>query len=415
MQESFQYILDHYLEHNGRATKADPSYKVLCVDLKHEIESFLSSYGDLKVKGSIGNGNRALCPWLAVMNRKIGTSTTHGLYIVYLFCSDMKGFYLSLNQGITYFARQYKNKKYIYAEKVAQYFQKEIPSSPFSADPISLGSSRGELGYGYEKTNIISKHYSSHNFSDNELKRDLEKMMEIYSYLLSYFPSFSYEKIVEDILNYISLNGDEDRKKRFLVKGEEAEKILKDVLEEKNAFDDLELQLEEVEPRCEISHHLKALDLEKTIHKKVDYIAQASKNAEDGARGEALALEYERKRLANIGLSDYIDKISWVSVESDSFGYDIASYDLIDGKVKKIQIEVKTTSSKIDREFFVSKAEVETSKRLSNTYYIYRIYHLYSLHPKIYRVRGALTDNFEIDPISYVAYYRGPASIALRK
>ena len=209
--------------------------------------------------------------------------------------------------------------------------------------------------------------------------------------------------------------GDEGRKKRFLVKGEEAEKILKDVLEEKNAFDDLELQLEEVEPRCEISHHLKALDLEKTIHKKVDYIAQASKNAEDGARGEALALEYERKRLANIGLSDYIDKISWVSVESDSFGYDIASYDLIDGKVKKIQIEVKTTSSKIDREFFVSKAEVETSKRLSNTYYIYRIYHLYSLHPKIYRVRGALTDNFEIDPISYVAYYRGPASIALRK
>ncbi len=408
MQESFQFVLDHYKEKQGKVNHFDPVYQVLCVDLKKELESLFPSFTDLKVKGSMGNGYLSSCPWIALLNRQITTSTRHGLYVVYLFCSDMRGFYLSLNQGITYFADKYKRKKYRAAEEVARYFQNELPVNSFSSSPISLQVKRGELGYGYEKTNILSRFYPSHSFQEEELLHDLKEMMNLYSYLLSHFPSFSYEKVVEDVLNFVSFYENEDeRKKRFLIKAEEAEKSLKDALEKSSPFDDIEVKLEEVEPKREVSTRLKAFDDTRTIRKKIDYLAKAQKDAEDGAKGEELALGFERERLASIGLGDYIDKMKWVAIESDSFGYDISSFDIIDGKIKEIQIEVKSTSSKVDREFPVSKGEVEASKRYKDTYYIYRIYHLHSVHPKIYRVRGALEDNFELDPISYLAYYRG--------
>ena len=37
------------------------------------------------------------------MDKNITQSTQYGLYMVYLFKRDMTGFYLSLNQGITFF------------------------------------------------------------------------------------------------------------------------------------------------------------------------------------------------------------------------------------------------------------------------------------------------------------------------
>ncbi len=213
MQESFQFVLDHYKEKQGKVNHFDPVYQVLCVDLKKELESLFPSFTDLKVKGSMGNGYLSSCPWIALLNRQITTSTRHGLYVVYLFCSDMSGFYLSLNQGITYFTDKYKRKKYRAAEEVARYFQKELPVNSFSTSPISLYVKRGELGYGYEKTNILSRFYSSHSFKEEELVRDLKEMMNLYSYLLSHFPSFSYEKVVEDVLNFVSFYENEDERK----------------------------------------------------------------------------------------------------------------------------------------------------------------------------------------------------------
>ena len=41
------------------------------------------------------------------MNKNITQSTQYGLYMVYLFKGDMTGFYLSLNQGITFFEKEY--------------------------------------------------------------------------------------------------------------------------------------------------------------------------------------------------------------------------------------------------------------------------------------------------------------------
>ena len=118
-------------------------------------------------------------------------------------------------------------------------------------------------------------------------------------------------------------------------------------------------------------------------------------------------LEHEKQRLSNnVFLSEYADKVEHVSVKSDGYGYDIVSYDLFGLEVKKIFIEVKTTKNKVDIEFPVSKGEVDKSKELKNQYFIYRIYDVLK-EPKFYRVSGSIEDHFSLDPITYLAKYKG--------
>ena len=50
-------------------------------------------------------GNKTQFPWIAIMDKNITQSIQYGLYMVYLFKRDMTGFYLSLNQGITFFEK----------------------------------------------------------------------------------------------------------------------------------------------------------------------------------------------------------------------------------------------------------------------------------------------------------------------
>src|SRR5690625_3656356 len=53
------------------------------------------------VRGSVGQGNWAHVPWIAVMNKEITTSTQRGYYLVYLFSEDMNDIYLAFAQGVT--------------------------------------------------------------------------------------------------------------------------------------------------------------------------------------------------------------------------------------------------------------------------------------------------------------------------
>lgn len=53
------------------------------------------------VKGSVGKGRLTSCPWVAIMDKNETTSTQKGVYLVFLFSSDLKHLYLSLGQGVT--------------------------------------------------------------------------------------------------------------------------------------------------------------------------------------------------------------------------------------------------------------------------------------------------------------------------
>ena len=142
---------------------------------------------------------------------------------------------------------------------------------------------------------------------------------------------------------------------------------------------------------------------------KIDYINKTKKDAEIGLLGEKLVIQYEQERLYNIGLEQYVERIKWVSKESDAYGFDILSYDK-DEKlgVKEIKIEVKTTASKVDTDFYVSKNELEKSIEFGGCYCVYRVYDSRSETPKFYRAFGPIEKDFYLDPVTYMARYKYP-------
>jgi hypothetical protein len=56
---------------------------------------------NILVRWSLGKGVWAKVPWVALMNRRVTTSTQIGVYIVILIAQDLSTVYLTLNQGMT--------------------------------------------------------------------------------------------------------------------------------------------------------------------------------------------------------------------------------------------------------------------------------------------------------------------------
>lgn len=72
--------------------------------IKDRIPRLLNDYlSDItyKVKGSVGAGRATKTPWIAILDKDITTTTREGVYIVFLFSSDCKNVYITLNQGTT--------------------------------------------------------------------------------------------------------------------------------------------------------------------------------------------------------------------------------------------------------------------------------------------------------------------------
>ena len=68
--------------------------------IPQEISFYLNDNNYL-VNGSVGKGRATKTPWIAILDKEITTSTREGVYIVFLFSSDYKHVYLTLNQGTT--------------------------------------------------------------------------------------------------------------------------------------------------------------------------------------------------------------------------------------------------------------------------------------------------------------------------
>lgn len=398
LKQLFNFILSNYQNEHKNAERSDPVYPIICDQIPLLLKSELFPMRkDLLFTGSCGVGQKTDYPWVAVFNTNITRSATKGLYIVYLFKKDLSGFYLTLNQGITYFQKTYKRSKYECARKVANYFKEEIGDNYFSKEDINLLANRGTLGFGYQETTILSKYYSKNNFEEQDILDDLKKMMNIYDELVGVLgeDSFDYDKAIDKILL--------DFDKAFTPALEAIEEIKKEISSPLDV--DVTRKLQYVEPKSKSTKKYSKLRSIDAI-KKTDYVQKAKSDAEIGEFGEKLALEYEVERLTALGRQDLAALVRRVSIKSDAFGYDIESYDLIGTKIKKIYIEVKTTVNKLDVDFQVSRNEVETSNSKKETYCLFRIYDAKNINPKFYKVYGKLEDHFELNPITFMAHYR---------
>lgn len=139
LKEKFQRILNEYKNARKGVFTGHPLAKLLRTDLPNELKKIVPE-SDYLIKGSAGQGNWAIIPWVSIMDPNITNTTQKGFYIVYLFKEDMEGVYLSLNQGVTEIASTYKDPEKVLKERAVA-LRTHVKDEEY-LNEISLGKTR---------------------------------------------------------------------------------------------------------------------------------------------------------------------------------------------------------------------------------------------------------------------------------
>ena len=187
---SLQKLLEQSLvEHQsgrseGNFGTSHPVWKTF-TKLKKAIESLsvLRSRPSLRVEWSVGKGNWARVPWLAIFSRA-PDAPTGGIYCVFIFREDMTGVYLALIQGVTKLkrelgaalARAHLGDHAIRIRAIAS----DLKRRQFVLDNDIDLRSEG-LGETYEESTIAYKFYGTGEVpQDEEIALDLEALLVTY-------------------------------------------------------------------------------------------------------------------------------------------------------------------------------------------------------------------------------------------
>ncbi|MEK6495258.1 MrcB family domain-containing protein [Myroides odoratimimus] len=210
MNKIFQDILSKYLTESQKVLTNNVLANKIRNEYADTIRDFVNKDNkDMVVTGSCGQGRWATIPWIGIFDTRITKSAQEGFYPVYLFCEDMSGFYLSLNQGVTklkddeglIYAREFLANKSIE-------FQKTITlANGFKADRIDLHITNPKIDAAlYEQGNIVSKFYDTKNLpSAKTLEDDLSYLLNVYNDLVSKY-NVQYTSIEEYNADYINQN-----------------------------------------------------------------------------------------------------------------------------------------------------------------------------------------------------------------
>lgn len=189
-------VMDHYRATRARLSKAFSPNTIdqhaIATTIPAIFSQALFQMGKIptnyKVEGSYGAGNIALCPWVAIFDKRITQSAQNGYYIVLLFSEDMSRCYLSLNQGFTSYKQAFSSQRLARrkareaAHNVARLLN---PSSQAVVGQIDLAATSG-LGRGYEECAIISYSYERTSLpSVQQLLADLQMLLTAYEALYS--------------------------------------------------------------------------------------------------------------------------------------------------------------------------------------------------------------------------------------
>ncbi len=137
---------------------------------------------------------------------------------------------------------------------------------------------------------------------------------------------------------------------------------------------------------------------------RIDFVARDAANRELGIRGEEFVFEFERKRVHDQARRpDLAKQIEWTARDrGDGAGYDISSFN-DDGSPRLI--EVKTTGLGKYFPFNVTANEVRCSVAVPQQFHLYRVFK-FGEAPRLYMLRGALSETCQLSPMQYRAYVR---------
>ncbi|MBC6972776.1 DUF3578 domain-containing protein [Bacillus sp. Xin] len=175
LREKFLTVMHEYLKARTEKFAGHKLGSVVRNEMTTEITRLhFIDHNQYIVTGSVGQGNWAAVPWLAIMNKDITTSTQRGYYIVYLFSEDMKQLYLTLAQGVTETSKEEM-------EEIKKEIRQHIHMSTKvkKDDGIFLGTSPKAKGYASSTAAYIS--YDANQMpSEAELVEDLKEMLSYY-------------------------------------------------------------------------------------------------------------------------------------------------------------------------------------------------------------------------------------------
>lgn len=114
MKNEIDRFLNGFIEAKKEAFGGNAFGKFVRNDIPRAIfETGLLDDKEYLVSGSVGTGNWAMIPWVGIFYKKITTSATKGVYIVYLLSRDGKKLYLTFNQGCTDISEKHTRKETI--------------------------------------------------------------------------------------------------------------------------------------------------------------------------------------------------------------------------------------------------------------------------------------------------------------
>lgn len=186
----------------------------------------------IKIDWSLGQGNWARVPWIALLNRNVTTSTETGLYCVFLIANDLSRVYLTLNQGVTALIKELGPREgaRTLAERAINYRTKapELAENGFLLDNGTELATDGRLAANYKQGTIAHVELPSDRLpSDVELEALLEPLLAAYDRLAQesaadhvFEPA---EPTIEDVLPAYTI---EDAMDGLFIERAEFERIL---------------------------------------------------------------------------------------------------------------------------------------------------------------------------------------------
>lgn len=388
-------ILDNYTFEKNKSFKNNYLAKMLRNGLNQIVSNDLIG-GNLMSSGSAGQGNWAYIPWIGVFDKSISTSAQKGFDIVYLFSSDMKDVYLSLNQGWSFFRDNFGKDASNYIQKVSSYWQNTLKtrSVRMQSDQIDLTrrlAKNTNLPKGYELGNIFSIRYRRGELPSNEqMLIDLKNMISCLNELKN--DLIDNSDFSQNIQYILSLNP----------------KLLK--LNSKNpAFRKEITMISKKASSVKLVERKITNSTSKFQGRKLDFNAINQNNSKIGFLGEKIVFENEKRKLAN--LPDLQSRVQHVpQTKGDGLGYDVLSFDK---EGNKMYIEVKTTTKDQNSPFFISRNELEFSKTHSGEYWLYRIFNFDKLVSansnklEYFKLRGDISQIVDLTPVSYLSSFPG--------
>ncbi len=141
--------------------------------------------------------------------------------------------------------------------------------------------------------------------------------------------------------------------------------------------------------------------LERLI-RKFDPSERDFRNRALGKAGEALIIDFERRRLEAAERRDLAVKVRWVSQEDgDDAGYDILSFNPAG---RERLIEVKTTRGPQKTPFFLTRNERSVAEERPTEFRLARVYE-FGEAPRFFKLRPPLEQAVSLEPVTYRASF----------